>query len=115
MRAVSSSVMAALVVIALFWGNCFSCPQMLLAKMAMNPSHDCCKKGQKPAAKSCTSQGLQHFVKADSHDAPPPAAQHAPVETVNFTPACRQIEPSGPAEATHAPPDLLALHSSFRI
>src|SRR5262249_23613020 len=32
MRTLSSSIMAALVVVALFWGNCFSCPQALLAQ-----------------------------------------------------------------------------------
>jgi len=37
MRRVSSSLMTALIVAALFWGNCLSCPQMLLA--AATPLH----------------------------------------------------------------------------
>ena len=67
MRAFCNSLMAALVVVALFWGNCFSCPQMLLQAM-QKQAHSCChKKTQTPAPAKvdCQSQGLQTFLKAD--------------------------------------------------
>ena len=63
MRTVSTAVMALLMVAALFFGNCFSCPQMLLSSASQQ--HDCCP-GQHPASAHCQTQDLQHFVKAAS-------------------------------------------------
>jgi hypothetical protein len=60
MRAVFNSLMAALVVTALFWGNCFSCPQILLAAQ----KHHCCPHG-KADPTECKTQGLRNFVKAE--------------------------------------------------
>ena len=60
MRAVFNSLMAALVVVALFWGNCFSCPQVLLAAQ----KHSCCPHG-KADPSQCKTQGLRNFVEAE--------------------------------------------------
>jgi hypothetical protein len=53
--------MVALVVIAMFWGNCLSCPVMTAGS-----AHSCCHKPQ-PASAKCHSQNLQHFVQAEMH------------------------------------------------
>jgi hypothetical protein len=115
MRAISSSFMATLLLVALFWGNCFSCPQMMLSRAAMK-SHACCKRGQKPMPNACSSQGMKHFVKAESAATVAPVPATAPVETdaAVAAPVWRAVE-SVPVETNHAPPDLLALHSSLRI
>ena len=106
-------MMAALIVAALFWGNCLSCPQMLLAAAAHQPAHNCCHK-TKSAGTSCQSQGLQHFLKAGPEMQTPAVAVMAAM-----APAIAVSLPQGalvtPVEVEHAPPDLLALHSSFRI
>jgi hypothetical protein len=105
--------MAALIVVALFWGNCLSCPQMLLAAAAHQPAHNCCHK-TKSAGTSCQSQGLQHFLKAA-----PEMQTLAVAVVVAMAPAIAVSLPQGalvaPIEVVHAPPDLLALHSNFRI
>jgi hypothetical protein len=105
--------MAALIVVALFWGNCLSCPQMLLTVAAHQPAHNCCHR-TKTAGTSCQSQGLQLFLKAGPELQTPAAAVVAAV-----APAIAVALPQGarvaPVEVEHAPPDLLALHSSFRI
>jgi hypothetical protein len=105
--------MAALIVVALFWGNCLSCPQMLLAVAAHQPAHSCCHR-TKTAGTSCQSQGLQHFLKTGPEVRTPAVAVVAAV-----APASAVTLPQGalvaPVEVVHAPPDLLALHSVFRI
>jgi hypothetical protein len=106
MRRVSSSLLAALIVVALFWGNCLSCPQMLLAVAAHQAAHSCCHR-TKPAGTSCQSQGLQHFLKAG------PELQTPAVAVVAVS--LPQGALVAPVEVEHAPPDLLALHSSLRI
>ena len=116
MRSVYSSLMAALVMVALFWGNCLSCPQILLSLKAHQPAHGCCKRGQKPATDTCQNQGMQHFLKTD----PGTQAHAAPVAEVIDTATVATVEsprwaPVAVDLAAHAPPDLLALHSSFRI
>ena len=102
-------MMAALIVVALFWGNCLSCPQMLLAATA----HSCCHR-TKTAGTNCQSQGLQHFLKANPETQTPAIAVVAAV-----APAIAVSLPHGalvaPVELEHAPPDLLSLHSVFRI
>jgi hypothetical protein len=110
MRRVSSSLMAALIVVALFWGNCLSCPQMLLAAATHQPAHSCCHK-TKSAGTTCQSQGLQHFLKASPETQTPAVAVVAPVIAVPLALGALV----SPVEVVHAPPDLLALHSAFRI
>jgi hypothetical protein len=102
--------MVALIVAALFWGNCLSCPQMLLAQQ---PGHGCCHRTG-PAAK-CQSQGLQVFVKAEAKalTAPAPAIV-APAQAIPEA----LLSEGGVAflaPRVHAPPDLLSLISTFRI
>jgi hypothetical protein len=114
MRTISSSSMAALIIVALFWGNCLSCPQMQLTVAAHQPAHNCCHR-TKSAGTSCQSQGLQHFLKAG----PGVQEQAAPVVVAAVEPAIAVSLPQGalvtPVQAEHAPPDLLSLHSIFRI
>jgi hypothetical protein len=104
MRAIFNSLMAALVVVALFWGNCFSCPQFLVAAQ----THSCCPHG-KADPSECKTQGLRSFVKAEK------AAQIVPAPVVS---AEVQPEPAAsplsapvvvPAPAEYTPPDLLPL------
>jgi hypothetical protein len=60
MRTFSTSVMAALIIAALFWGNCFSCPQLLLASQ----KHGCCPH-TKSNQTECKTPGLKSFVKSE--------------------------------------------------
>jgi hypothetical protein len=103
MRAVFNSFMAALVVVALFWGNCFSCPQLLTAQ-----KHHCCPHG-KADPSECKTQGLRNFVKAEKVTQTVPA----PVATVAIAPSPVTPQLSAtlvvPALPKYTPPDLLPL------
>jgi hypothetical protein len=107
--------MTLLVVMALFWGNCFSCPQILLNLKAHNTAHECCKRNHKPVSKGCGTQGLQHFLSSDS------AAQQQTMplaEAVVPAPVLHEIPQSvvvGASIPLYSPPDLVSLHSTFRI
>jgi hypothetical protein len=96
MRTVSSSIMTVLVVVALFWGNCFSCPQFLQLTQ-----HGCCHRS-KTASTICNTQSLRHFVKADAHLAPP--ALPVVAETRQQTPAFLPLSKPEPSRIDHAPP-----------
>jgi hypothetical protein len=104
MRALCNSLMAVLVVVALFWGNCFSCPQILLAAQR----HHCCPHS-KSGANDCQTQGLRNFVKAEK------ATQSLPVAaTVSITairPATTSLIATliVPAPPEYTPPDSLPL------
>lgn len=102
--------MTALMVVALFWGNCLSCPQLLTEASA----HNCCHhKNHQPAAKvDCQSQSLQHFVQTDKSEAPAPALL-ATVVTIPAVPL--QSSTERPAAPTPTPPDLISLNSTLRI
>ena len=100
----STTVMAALVIVALFWGNCFSCPQALLALQ----SHGCCHP-TKSAPSTCQSLGLKSFVKAESgvqvDPGPVVAAILKPVLAVSlFT-----MRESAISSTEHTPPEILSL------
>ncbi len=111
MRAFCSSVMAVLVVMALFWGNCFSCPQVLLSLRQHQPAHQCCHKTHTSAA-SCQLQTLQHFVKADIGAHAPAVAVVAEIAVPAASlPQTAAVSPA----AEYSPPDLLALNSTLRI
>ena len=107
MRTVSSSIMAALVVVALFWGNCFSCPQLLLEQNA----HQCCHP-QKRAMSDCGTQNLQQFVKTHAA-AQAPAMPVMALSTVE-APALA-VDTMAPVVVEYPPPDFLSLHSVLRI
>jgi hypothetical protein len=111
MKTVSNALLAALVVAALFWGNCFSCPQLLLS-LAEKAPHGCCKRSA-PVAKTCTNQALRNFVKADPVSVAAPAAAAA-VEVAFAAPAI-QCESLPALPAPQSPPDLLSLTSLLRI
>ena len=104
MRAFFNSLMAALVVMALFWGNCFSCPQVLLAAQ----KHSCCPHG-KSDPKDCKTQGLRNFVKAD------PVVKVVPAVVETAAPAALTLQSPVaetrpiPAPQQSSPPDLLPL------
>lgn len=101
MRTFCNSVLAALIITALFWGNCFSCPQILLAAR-----HRCCHK-TKQASPGCQTQVLKQFVKAEVDSPAPPVTGHilpalAPVATGEV-----HIAFAVPSEFT--PPDIFSL------
>jgi hypothetical protein len=90
---------------------------MLLAAATHQPAHSCCHKN-KPAGTKCQSQGLQHFLKAGGEVRTQGAAvvaSTAVAVAAAVTAALPQGAMAAPVEVVHAPPDLLALHSSFRI
>lgn len=118
MRAVSNSLLAFLLVGALLWGNCLSCPQLLLGLASHAPAHDCCKHpGKQPTSQnSCQSFALKHFVKSN------PAPRTELPTTAYMHLAGADTEPAGPEAfraATvgipHCVPDLEVLNSSIRI
>jgi len=104
MRAALTSIMAVLVIAALFWGNCFSCPRMLLEQQ----SHGCCPHG-KTKRSDCDTQSLKNFVKAEKAAAAPMLVEHVLPARVAVTPAELPITVSVPPE--HTPP----LQISLRI
>jgi hypothetical protein len=112
MRQVSNILMAALVVTALFLGNCLSCPQVLVAIAGQHAGHSCCHH---PSAKiDCHSQSLSHFVKAQGN--PPPMLAISgvlPAVAVSSVVSRQVIAPLRAADAP--PPDLLSLHSLLRV
>ena len=107
MRAVSSSMMAVLVVVALFWGNCFSCPQVMLQAAA----HACCHPTKAP--KDCPSPSLHNYVKSDAGAVQAPMVSTAAVATAAVAPIV--MSEGTWLAAEYSPPDLISLHSSFRI
>jgi hypothetical protein len=105
--------MAALLVAALFWGNCLSCPQVLLTLAAHKAPHGCCHHSQPAPGKACQVH-LRHFVTGDS-DAGAPAAPVATIASV-AAPASIAVAPvSAPVEAVYSPPLKFVLDSCFRI
>ena len=103
MRAAFNSLMVALVVTALFWGNCFSCPQILLAAQ----KHHCCPHG-KADPTECKTQGLRNFVKAEQ---PPQIAPPAVVAAIRpqMAALALSVPATVPVPAIYTPPDLLPL------
>jgi len=103
MRAAFNSLMVALVVTALFWGNCFSCPQILLAAQ----KHHCCPH-DKADPTECKTQGLRNFVKAEqiTQIAPPTAIAAVRPQTAALP---LSVPAAVPVPAIYTPPDLLPL------
>jgi len=98
--------MAVLVGAALFFGNCYSCPQALLALTA----HHCCHRTKAPKA-GCETQSLQNFVRVNP-DMPAPAL---PVVAMVSQAAAAVSCPAAAVGIDYTPPDLFSLHSVFRI
>lgn len=102
--------MAALVVVALFWGNCFSCPQVLLAAQ----KHQCCPHGKagphgKADPSECQTQGLRNFVKADPVESGAPALASVTVPVATFIETPLAVTSSEVLPPQFTPPDLLPL------
>jgi hypothetical protein len=104
MRAVFNSLMVALVVVALFWGNCFSCPQVLLAAQ----KHSCCPHGKTDPGE-CKTQGLRNFVKAEKTAPIVPAIVVAEAVAAPLATALPSAPLAVPASPVYTPPDLLPL------
>jgi len=119
MRAVSNSLLAFLLLGALLWSNCLSCPQLLLSLASHAPAHDCCNHPGKqpvPSRDNCQSFAVKHFVKAD----PAPKAHLQAAAYAHFAGADAQpVAPAEPRGAVvvipYSPPDLEVLNSSIRI
>ena len=100
MRKFSISLTVALVLVAMLWGNCLSCPQVTAA-------HSCCHKPQ-PASAACHTQSMQHFVKAEK-PAPvaPSAALLAEIPAPTVLPVLQFSAPIAnlltPPGASHSP------------
>jgi hypothetical protein len=109
MRTFSSSLMVLLVVAALFFGNCFSCPQAFLAWQSHQPAHNCCPSPH-PVSAGCQTQAMRHFVKAGDSGAQP---LMAPVAAGFAEAPASIVLPDAPfivpAPAEHAPPGILPL------
>jgi hypothetical protein len=115
MRAVSSSFLAMLVVVALFWGNCFSCPQLLVFLVTSGSAHSCCHREGGHSQVECQSLGLKHFQKADAGtQSPTPPVTVALVHHVDVPVPVSHVPVVLP-QLLHSPPDLEILHSTFRI
>jgi hypothetical protein len=95
--------MAALIIAALFWGNCFSCPQLLLAAQ----KHGCCPH-TKSVKTDCQTQGLRNFVKAEKSA---PAVVAVAAVVVEASALASELAAPLPAlrVSSHAPPDALPL------
>jgi hypothetical protein len=109
MRTFSIPLTVLLVVAALFFGNCFSCPQMLLAGQSHRPAHNCCPHPQ-PASAGCQTQAVQHFVKAgDSGAQPLMAPVAAGIVEVPASAVVSSAPVLVPTFAEHAPPGVFSL------
>jgi len=110
MRAVINSLLAFLLLVALFCGNCFCCVQV--------PSHSCCEhSGQQPVSSptNCRSIALRHFVTTN----PAPQAQFHVLANAPMAVAGTPISPPAPKVIKpvipHSPLDLEVLNSNIRI
>lgn len=111
MRTVSSSIMAVLVVVALFWGNCFSCPEAVLAYASHQPAHHCCHNS-KASTPGCDTQNLQQFVKTHAGT----GAVAMPAVLLRSIPApTPALDTLSPVIVEYPPPDLLSLNSILRV
>jgi hypothetical protein len=104
---------AALMVVALFWGNCLSCPQMLLSAAARKSAHGCCKRTKAGVCQEC-QKNLQQFEPSGGTTTPAVAVPVALADD-STAPAAAVAIASDVSEAAHAPPGRLALLSSLRI
>jgi hypothetical protein len=111
MKTISNAVLAGLIVAALFWGNCFTCPQFLLS-VAQKSAHGCCSRSAPPKAQ-CATSVLKHFVKADLLSMKMPAQAPQPVSLLVPTPAAQEF--SATAANFHSPPDVVQQHTTLRI
>jgi hypothetical protein len=93
--------MVALVVVAMLWGNCLSCPDARAAASSPTSSHSCCHKPH-PASAKCQTEGLSHFVKADS--VVPVVPVVVTVSDYSFAEAPIPLRAATPYPTLHSPP-----------
>jgi hypothetical protein len=117
-RAISNSLLSALMLVTMLWGGCVSCPQFFMFPSAKK---DCCKAGhcdrskpQKTApGKECKRMPLEPASSAHVH-AELPIAMTASMDllapAVPPAPAFRAI-----LQVEHSPPDLQVLNATFLI
>ncbi len=118
MKALANSLLAVVLLGALLWGNCLSCPQLLLSLASRSAAHGCCPPTGKtpvPTNNDCQSFGLKHFVKTDATPQlrlPQSALAEIVVAVARNLPVA-----AGRAALTvpYSPPDLEVLNSSIRI
>ncbi len=119
-RAVSSLVLSALMVLTLLWGGCISCPQFFMFPTAATGAKACCRKdgsckNQKPAPKTTAKECKR--ISLEPASAPielavdlPPSFAPLPTPALPLAVARTQAAP-----ADDSPPDRLVLHSTFLI
>lgn len=117
-RAVSNSLLSALLVATLLWGGCVSCPKFFMFPSAKK---DCCKAGQcersKPS-KTTTSKECNRMPLEQPDSAHRQAALPVAIGTLSdFAPIlpARTEAPGFFFALEHSPPDLNLLHSTFLI
>jgi hypothetical protein len=105
--------MPVLALAALLWGNCLSCPRMMLARASQRSSHGCCKH---PKSFQCTDcqQHLRQFVVGQS-DAPVPVLPVTAAVRPSPVPLPALAEAPVPVELAASPPLRLILDSCLRI
>jgi hypothetical protein len=104
--------MAALAVFALLWGNCLSCPEMMVAMTSHQPDHSCCHKPQAPSAK-CHTEAMQQVVMADTY---PPVVPAVAVLADVPAPATLSVEwLFAPLPVLLAPPGSPTLPATLRV
>jgi hypothetical protein len=117
-RAISSSLLSALMLATMLWGGCISCPRFF---MFPSTKKDCCNAGrcdnskpQKSApGKECKRMPLEPAGSAQV-DAELPVAVTASIDVVE-PPAARPPAVNGILLVEHSPPDLQVLNATFLI
>jgi hypothetical protein len=104
--------MAALALVAMLWGNCLSCPDMLWAMTSHQADHSCCHKPQ-PASAQCHTEDMRHFVKANTHAPIAPAVTVLAELPVSASLSVHWL--SAPLPSLHAAPETPNLLTTLRI
>ena len=115
-RAITNSLLSALMVATLLWGGCISCSQFFMFPSAKK---DCCKAGQCERSKSqnvpskeCKRMPLEPASSGHVHADLPATVLTA----IDLVPAELSIPVVDVVLAVeHSPPDLQALNSTFLI
>ena len=117
LRAVFHSALCLLLLTALVWGGCVSCPQFFMFAKAKdsccNPTGGC-KRTQKAPASDCNTMPLALHQHESADFATVLVAQPEPLAAPAFFTA-DHASTLDLDSTIHSPPDLLALHSTFLI
>lgn len=113
MRQASNILMVTLIVAALFFGNCLSCPQMRMASANQQPGHGCCH--HRTAKIECSAPALSHFVKAQGASPAPVFASMGVAPALASTTVLARPVLAPWRAADVPPPDLISLHSPIRV